>query len=111
MSFVPVIPPQEQASPRAQELSRRIAETIESFRREHPDLKPREIRQASRLALRGAGTGKEQQINVILALLLVLLGLGALFVIKSGAGESTVPILAIAAIILVLAVVLKIRRA
>jgi hypothetical protein len=110
MSFVPVIPPQEGASPRAQELSRRITEAIESFRREQPDLKPEEIRQAARLALRGAGTGKEQLV-VILGALLALLGVGAFFALKSGgAGESTYPIIAIAAIILVLAVVLKIRR-
>ena len=110
MSFVPFIPPPEQASPRAHELSRRITEAIESFRREQPDLKAEEIRQAARLALRGAGTGKEQLV-VILGVLVALAGLGVFFYMKSGgAGGSMFPIVAIGATIVVLAVIFKARR-
>ena len=37
MSYVPYVPP-PQASPRVQELSRRLNDTIEKFKREYPDI-------------------------------------------------------------------------
>jgi hypothetical protein len=51
MSFVPFIPPFA-ASDRAQELARELEETVDRFRRRHPDMSAFEVRQALRLVRR-----------------------------------------------------------
>ena len=86
MVFVPSPPP---ASARAEELGRRLAETINAYRREQPELTRMEIRHALRLAFRDAGTRP-----TIIALgvgAAILVGALAAFTQKSGAGESKVP--------------------
>ena len=52
MSFVPFVPPSA-PSPRTDELGGRLKETVDSFRRDHPELSDAEIRQAMELAAKG----------------------------------------------------------
>jgi hypothetical protein len=54
MLFVPFIPPQA-SSPRAQELARKVEETITQFRQQHPDMSAFEVRSALRQARCAAG--------------------------------------------------------
>lgn len=51
MLFVPHVPMHSHPSERAEQLSRRLADTVDSFRREHSDLSARDIQQAMHLAL------------------------------------------------------------
>ncbi len=78
MTFVPVVPNPPPPSPRADELGRRLTETIAGFRQEEPALSSVEIRQAVSLALRRAGVGGSG-IAVVVAVLFLTLGLGVFF--------------------------------
>lgn len=66
MTFVPIIVPPPQPSPRAQELSRRVSEVVERFRREHPDMSASEIRQALSMASMRNGSSRAVLIAVLL---------------------------------------------
>jgi len=79
MTFVPiVVVPTPPPSPQAQELSRRLRETIDGFCRDHPETSPGEIRQAMSLAKSGLGT-KGQGFVVALVAGLALLGVLVFF--------------------------------
>jgi len=74
MIFVPFVPPQP-PSPRAQELGRRLRETVGDFNRDNPGLKGAEIRQAMHIAMQGtaeAGTRVAVALAIGLALLVLL---------------------------------------
>ena len=73
MTYVPVTPPPA-PSPRAQELSRLLTETIDGFRRDHPGMTGTEIRQALSLATSPDST-KRRAMVIALALGLLLFGL------------------------------------
>jgi len=75
-------------SPQAQELGRRLGETIERFRREHPDTSPAEIREAVRMALAGRGGLNTARVGVLLAVIALLGGLGFLFMSRLQGREA-----------------------
>lgn len=73
MTYVPgAVPPAP--SPRARELGRRLTETIDDFRREHPGTSKADIGQAVSLATRAGTRGRA----TVFALVLGLAILGAL---------------------------------
>lgn len=53
LAFVPVVV--ATPSPRAEALGQRLAETVEQFRQQNPDLSGLEVRQAARIAVSRAG--------------------------------------------------------
>jgi hypothetical protein len=75
MIFVPFVPPPP-PSPRAQELGRRLRETVDEFKRDNPGLKGAEIRQAMHLGMQGqTEAGTRVAVGLALGLgLLVLFG-------------------------------------
>jgi hypothetical protein len=72
--IIPVVP--QPPSPRAQELGRRLRETIDTFRRDNPGITGPEIQQAMQLATQGL-TQVGARLLVALAVGLVALGLVA----------------------------------
>ena len=102
--FVPYVPPPQPPSPQAQELGRRLSETIEGFRREHPDTSAAEIRQAVQLALAGRGGRNRAAVRVLLGVLAALGILGFLLMQRSSGQEAWPPIAAIIVFILVIGV-------
>ncbi len=52
MPYVPVIPA---ASPQAQDLAQRLAQTVDQYRREHPELKDVDVARAFMIARMGSG--------------------------------------------------------
>ena len=72
MNFISVVVPPA-TSPRAHELGQRLAETIDSFCREHPDTSTADIGRAISLATTKANTGG-QSIAIALASGLAILG-------------------------------------
>lgn len=83
MSYVPGTPPP--ISPRVRELSRRVTEVVDEFRRQYP-MSAGEVRQALRLAASEDPSGRRR------AVLALGLGLSALFgvgVVLLGANESS----------------------
>ena len=71
MTFVPVIIPPPQPSPRSQELSRRVGELVEQFRREHPEMNASEIHQALSMASTRAGSSRSLRIALMLGIALL----------------------------------------
>ena len=69
--FVPAPPP----SAKAYELSRRLSDTIATYRSERPDASDLDIRQAIHLTSKQAGAGNQP---ALIAILIALLGLGLL---------------------------------
>jgi hypothetical protein len=111
MSFVPIIPPRHSASARTQELGRRIGEVIEGFRREHPDLKVREIRQAMRLALSGAGAGPQAAAVLMGVSVAVAAGLIFFFLSFGEGKENHLPTVMVGVLVAFIALVaVKLRN-
>jgi hypothetical protein len=102
--FVPYVPPPQPPSPQAQELGRRLAETIEGFRLEHPDTSAAEIRQAIGLALAGRGGPSPAAVRVLFGLVVALVALGFLLFRRLPGGEAWPPVAAIIAFVLILGV-------
>jgi hypothetical protein len=71
MTFIPVIIPSPQPSPRSQELSRRVGELVEQFRREHPEMNASEIHQALSMASTRAGSSKGLRTALLLGVALL----------------------------------------
>jgi len=71
MTFVPIIVPPPQPSPRSQELSRRVGELVEQFRREHPEMNASEIDQALSMASTRAGSTKALRVALLLGVALL----------------------------------------
>jgi hypothetical protein len=111
MSFVPFIPPKRSASARTEELARRIKEVIEGFRREHPDLGRREIREAVRMALVGAGAGPQAAAVLLGATLAVIGGLLLYIFSFEGDKEGRLPVIVIGILVAFIALVtVKLRN-
>ena len=66
-AFVPVVP--SVPSPRAEALGQRLAETIEQFRLQNPDLSGLEVRQATQIAVARIG-GERPAVRVLIAVAL-----------------------------------------
>ena len=99
-------------SPLAEELSRRLAETIEAFRRERGEVSDHEIRQAIDLAKARTSKGTSSAARAILvAGILVVALLGVLLSQKSGGGNILAlgSVLAVAIFLAALALALKSR--
>lgn len=85
MTFVPFVPPAP-PSPRAQELGRRLRETIDLFMRDNPGTTGLEIRQAVQIAMQGVTRAGSR------AALLLAVGLAVLFLVGFlGFGERIQP--------------------
>jgi len=104
VAFVPYVPPPQPPSPQAQELGRRLTETIEGFRREHPDTSPAEIRQAVQLALAGRGGSSRAAVRVLVGLVVAMAALGLLLLRRHGEPGAWPPVAAIVAFVLILGV-------
>ena len=104
--FVPYVPPQQPPSPQAQELGRRLSETIEGFRREHPDTGAAEIRQAVQIALGGRGGTNRVAVRFVLGALAALGILGFLLLRRASGPEGAVPVTAIVVFVLLVGVAL-----
>ena len=83
MTFVPVVTNPPAPSPRANELGRRLTETIDRFRQEDPDVSSAEIRQALSLATPRAGTDSTS-IAAALAAMFLVFGLVTFFYFTQG---------------------------
>jgi hypothetical protein len=86
MTFIPFIPPPG-ASPRVYELGRRLADTIEAYRREHPDLSRHEVRRALREARRQQGVPDVRLAFILIAPLVALVG-GLIASLSHGPGVA-----------------------
>jgi hypothetical protein len=110
-AFVFVPPPTP--SPRAQELARRLSETIDGFARENPGVRDVEVREALRLAARGRG---REATAVVLGMVVALALAGALgytLLERRQPGEPAVPALlfpVLVAVLLAVIVVVARRR-
>ena len=110
-AFVPVIP--STPSPRAEALGQRLAETIEQFRQQNPDLNGIEVRQATQLAVSRAG-GACGPPRALIALAAGVAVAGLVIALAADRGlagfEKWTMTMLIAAIALVLAVVVALKR-
>ena len=111
LAFIPVVPPTP--SPRAEALGQRLAEAIEQFRQQNPDLSGLDIRQATQIAASRAG-GAGAPPRALLALVAAVAVAGLAFVLatdKSHAGgESWTLMMLIGGIALALGVVVALKR-
>ena len=84
MTFVPFVPPPS-PSPRARELSIRLRETIEHFRRDNPGTTSHDVKLAMTLATTKTGARNQAVVAAVLAL---MLGLGVLAFFFAGRQAS-----------------------
>lgn len=113
MVFVPVPPPRFQPSPRAQDLSRRLAQVIEEFERQYPGTSPSDVQQAMELAVgRGAGRpAATRRTAVVAGAIFAAVAAGAVGLIRSS-GDADIPVMAIVTgIAVVVAIVVMVARA
>jgi len=75
VAFVPIVPPPP-PSPRAEALGQRLAETIEQYRQQNPELSALELRQAMELALARAGGAHAATPRLIAVIVGLLAALG-----------------------------------
>ena len=111
LAFVPIIP--ATPSPRAEALGQRLAETIEQFRQQNPDLNGIDVRQATQIAAsRSGGAGAPPRALLALVAAMAVAGLVlALATDKSHAGgESWTLMMLIGGIALALGVVVLLKR-
>lgn len=122
MVFVPVPPPSQRLTARARELTDRLEQAIEAYRRQYPGLTNDEIRAA---LARAAGTTptpavRRQALALVVGLLAAAIG-GMMVFFRAegggapapgGGGESAVPMVAVAVGIgvVLLLLVVKLRR-
>jgi hypothetical protein len=111
LAFVPVVP--ATPSPRAEALGQRLAETIEQFRQQNPDLSGCDVRQATQIAVsRAGGAGAPPRALLALVATVAVAGLAfALATGKRGAGGEEWTVMAlIGGIALALGVVVALKR-
>ncbi len=111
LAFVPVVPPPP--SPRAEALGQRLAETIEQFRQQNPDLNGLDVRQATQIAVsRSGGAGAPPRVLLVLVAAAAVAGLAlALAMDKPRAGGESWPLMMlIGGIALALGVVVMLKR-
>ncbi len=92
MTFVPVVPNPPAPSARANELGRRLTETIDGFRQENPTVSAMEIRQAMSLAKQGESTGASGIAAAIASAFLVF-GLAVFFYFGRGQDFAEQPLI------------------
>jgi CRISPR/Cas system endoribonuclease Cas6 (RAMP superfamily) len=110
MAFVPPIPRQT-ASPEAQDLANRIAALVQEYRRDHPDLSERAVRDAMEAAAGSTRRADRRAVAVIAALVAAFVG-AATFLGQGGvAGTRAFPVVVVAALVAVLAATVARRRA
>lgn len=110
LAFVPIVPPQP-PSPRAEELSQRLAEAIEQFRLQNPDLSSRDVEQAARLALaRSGGASAGSRRPLIAAAVAVFVGLVVALGANGGRCPAQAPVVYVAVAIVVVALILVMVR-
>lgn len=93
MAYVP--PP---LSPRARELGERITETIEAYRKDHPDLSWMDIVGALRVASRRSGANRPRMILALAIGALMLVFLLVAYAQERSSGESF-PVAAVAILV------------
>lgn len=111
LAFIPVVP--ATPSPRAEALGQRLAETIEQFRQQNPDLSGFEVRQATEIAVsRSGGAGAPPRALIALVTGLAVAGLALAIASKRGlAGFEMLTIVTlIMALAAGLAVILALKR-
>ena len=89
--FVPVVP--ATPSPRAEALGQRLAETIEQFRQQNPDLTGLDVRQATQIAVTrsGGASALPRALLAVVAGVAVAAGLAVALAtdrLHAGGGES-----------------------
>ena len=111
VAFVPVVP--AAPSPRAEALGQRLAETIEQFRQQNPDLSGFEVRQATEIAVsRSGGRGAPPRALLALAAGVAVAGLALALATgkRGGGGEDWTVMALLAALVVVLGVVVTLKR-
>jgi CRISPR/Cas system endoribonuclease Cas6 (RAMP superfamily) len=109
MAFVPPIPRQT-ASPEAQDLANRLAALVQEYRRDHPDLSERAVRDAMEAAAGSTRRADRRAVAVTAALVAAFVG-AATFLGQGGVGARAFPVVAVAALVAVLAAIVARRRA
>ena len=111
LAFVPIVP--STPSPRAEALGQRLAETIEQFRQQNPDLSGLEVRQATQIAIARAG-GARTAAPALIALLAAVAAAGVALALAAdqglAGGEKWTLMMLIAGFVLVLGVVVALKR-
>ena len=111
LAFVPIVA--STPSPRAEALGQRLAETIERFRQQNPDLNGAEVRQAVQIAISRAG-GASTAAPVLVALVVAVAAAGLAVALAAdrglAGGEKWMLLTLVAGFALVLGVVVAIKR-
>ena len=111
LAFVPIVA--STPSPRAEALGQRLAETIEQFRQQNPDLSGLEVRQATQIATSRAG-GASAAAPALIALVVAVAAAGLALALAAdkgpAGGEKWTRMMLIAGFALVLGVVVVIKR-
>ena len=92
MTFVPVVTNPPAPSPRANELGRRLTETIDRFREEDPSVSPSEVRQALMLARPRDGSDRSSIAAALVAVFLVFGLVMFLYFTQAGAALGGPPL-------------------
>jgi hypothetical protein len=111
LAFVPFVP-SPPPSPQAEELGQRLAEVIEQYRQQHPDLGRAEVLQATRLALaRSGGEPAAARSALVVAIgVSALFGVFAALAANGGRCPASAPVLMIGVAVAVVLVLLVIKR-
>ena len=112
LAFIPVVP--ATPSPRAEALGQRLAETIEQFRQQNPDLNGLDVRQATQIAVSRAG-GACAPPRALLAVVAAVAVAGLALALatdkpRAGGGDSWMLMMLIVALAVVLGVVVALKR-
>jgi LPXTG-motif cell wall-anchored protein len=111
LAFVPIVP--ATPSPRAEALGQRLAETVEQFRQQNPDLSGLEVRQAMQIAISRAGGGTAPApalIALVTGVAVAGLALALASDQRKTGGEGWMVMALIAGIALVLGVLVALKR-
>jgi hypothetical protein len=90
MLFVPVV--HHSTSERAQQLSKRLAETVEQFRREHTDLTSEDIQQAMQLAQVKGPPAQQRLIAVAIVAAILFVGLAVALLTQPPGKTNDLPL-------------------
>lgn len=111
LAFVPIVP--STPSPRAAALGQRLAETIEQYRQQNPDLSGLEVRQATQIAVSRAG-GARAAAPALIALVAGVAAAAVALAVSAdrglAGGEKWTLMMLIAGLALVLGVVVALKR-
>jgi hypothetical protein len=100
--FVPYVPHAHRPSERAEQLSRRLAEAIEEFRRAHSDLSSGDVQAALQLAAHRTGGGAKPLTAALLIAILVVIGVVAAALAAKPQADTTVLVPAIGVLVALL---------